>query len=385
MRKLRNQLSVTITQCPLITTSVIFLLLLFSSQGNADAQDSEVKEVILTTDLEQRTAEKKPENETHHKFGAKGAFSATYRSNLFHIANRRLDDFHIDNTANERFHNMNSPWDMEMKITLFGWWKTKIAKKQYFKIRVKPAFIFYAQNNIAKYIEIPLIADLDISKRDNLAFCVELIPSKFKKNYREDGVGGSGPFLPAYYTQFYSHLNYSHRWSKRWRSELGYSFRIRQFAQTFKNYNQTFHEVLLQSKHRLHKRISLHGAVGLGLATSPKLTEAAHFNVDRSYQNIRMEINTLFNLPRRFEMGLETVYRLRLFTTTEADDDARYQRLDHRPEIHVYGQKGLGEHFAIKLGGGYLNNLTNRNHPNYENDELGYQEFLVSLSLTGKK
>jgi hypothetical protein len=315
------------------------------------------------------------------RFGGQAFVRGQYTSNLYHAQERRLPQFETNNAAGQRFHRMRGPWDFATHIGLEGRYRLKLDKRRRFGASVGGSYALHARNPIADYLALWIRLRYDLTKRDSLHPEATFIPRRFRKNYHEDGAGGSLPFVPAYYLQVYPQLAYRHDWSKAWSTDVVYRFRLRQFEEPMANHSEARHEVLLRARHRFSKRAELAVGGGVGLALTPDELEGGGFSVDRSYQLVRGAAQLAVRPLKRFETGLELEYRFKRFTTNEAADTARFERRDHRVGIGAYAEQGLGEHVDVEVGVEWLRNLTNRSDPGLDADAFDYEEVIAGVGL----
>jgi len=303
-----------------------------------------------------------------------------YTSNLYHVSERREDQFDDRDGPDERFHDMESPDDFVINPGVEVSWKWDVAKKRDFEISFGADQYIHAQNTIADYLRLQAGTAYDLTRNDKINLGVELIPDRFRKNLSmEDPDTGSKIFRRADYRQISFGPRYMHDWNKDWKTGIEYEYSKRDFESPFENRDRKRHTLMALVGFDGFKRIDVTLGTGYSTTRTSRNTEFG-VEVDRSYDDIITELGLAFNLPHKWEASLGTKYRRRDYTSNEPADDGHYNRSDDLWTIEAEIGKWIRKDFFLALETGWTRNDSNRNDPTIEPDEVGYEEYTVGIN-----
>lgn len=323
----------------------------------------------------------KSEQRSPFKHSVEPELRGEYSSNPFHVDERRLPDFDTDAGPGERFYEMKGPGDYELVPRLSLGTRYRFTRRQDAEGSVFFEYHRRLRTGLASYFAAGLGAGVEATRRDRLRADFTLVPRRFHKNYRADGVDGDAPFSHAYYAQYSPRLRYAHAFSKSFSAELSYRLKLRRYESPHVNHDKNVHELGFGTEHELGDRLTLSPGLRVAATNTPNRVEAGGFPVDRSHRDLTPELGVYLDLPHRFDLGLLLEYRWRRYSTREELDEARYHRKDRRPEIHVEARKRWSWGLSVGADAGWLNNHTNRNHPDYTAEELAYREYTVGANV----
>lgn len=323
----------------------------------------------------------KSEQRSPWKHSVEPELRGEYSSNPFHVDQRRLPDFDTDNAPGERFYQMKGPGDFELVPRLSLSSRYRFAHRRDAEGNVFFAYHRRLRTTLASYVAVGVGAGIEATRNDRLRADLTVVPRRFHKNYRADGVDGDAPFTHARYAQYAPRLRYSHAFSKSLSAGLFYRLKLRRYEAPHVNHDKNVHELGFGTEHELGDRLTLSPGLRLAATNTPNRVEAGGFPVDRSHRELTPELGIFLDLPHRFDLGLLLEYRWRRYSTNEELDEARYHRRDRRPAIRVEAHKRWSSGLDVGVDVGWLNNRTNRNHPDYTAEELAYRETTVGASI----
>ncbi len=303
-----------------------------------------------------------------------------YTSNLYHVSEKREDQFDDKDGQDERFHDMESPDDFVTSpgFDITGKWD--IAKKRDLEISFGADYYLHAQNTIADYLRLQAGMAYDLTRDDKINLGFKLIPDRFRKNLSlEEPDTGDKIYRRADYQQFNIGPRYMHDWNSDWATGLEYEYSDRNYESPFENRDRERHTVVALVEYDGLKRIDISLGVGLSTTQTPKNSEFG-IEVDRSNDDIFTELEFDFNLPHRWEAKFGTKYRHRNYTSDEPADTARYNRVDDLWALGVEMGKWLNKDFFVAFEAGWALNDSNRDDPTVEADEVGYEEYTIGIN-----
>lgn len=303
----------------------------------------------------------------------------TYSSNLYHIPKSRLDQFDTKTAPGERFYNMQGPGDLVTTVGLDGTWRYRLKKKQDLKVRLRTDYTLPMSNGLARYLDLGLRIEGELTRADRLSADFAFIPTRFKKNYSHD-VAGAAVFSRADYRQLSSELEFRHRFHKRLSAGIVYEFRVRRFDTPFENRDRTSHDVLGYTELGFGKKVDAGLAVGAGQANSPAGEEFS-VTVDRSFRTIQGKVWVDVDLRKHWDLALYGKFRVRNYLTKEIADLAHYNRSDPRVKLGLEATKRMSKSLRLTLGTDWVYSDSNREDPTLNTDEAGYRGVTVGLGL----
>lgn len=304
-----------------------------------------------------------------------------YTSNLYHVSERREDQFDDEDDPDERFHDMEGPDDFVSRPGFDITWKWDIAKKRDLEITFGADYYLHAQNTIADYLRLQTGIDYDLTRDDKIDLGIELIPDRFRKNLSiEDPDTSDKIFRPADYQQVSFGPRYMHNWNKDWATGIEYEYSERDYDSPFENRDRKRHTVMALVEYEGLKRIDITFGAGLSETKTSKNTEFG-IEVDRSKDDVLLELEFDFNLPHRWEASFGTKYRHRDYASNEPADTARYNRVDNLWALDAEVGKWLSKNLFVAFQAGWMLNDSNRDDPTVEADEIGYEEYTIGINV----
>ncbi len=317
-------------------------------------------------------------------FSAKADIETYYTSNLYHVSERREDQFDSQNGPQERFHDMSGPDDIVTRTGLDMEWQWQVAKKRDVGISFGGDYYFHARNAIADYLRVKGALAYDLTRRDEVKLTLEFIPDRFRKNLSlEDPVTSNKIFEPASYEQFSVCPRYLHDWNKDWSTGVEYEYLDRNYDNPFENRDQDRHTVAGLLGYGGLKRVDITLEAGMTKTDTPKAAEFG-VEVDRSYDDRFVGLKIDFNLRQNWQAELKTKYRSRDYTTSEQADGARYDRRDDLWSVNAEVGKKITKKLSAAILAGWIQNDSDRQDPTVESDEVGYDEFIFGLTAEWK-
>jgi hypothetical protein len=310
----------------------------------------------------------------------RGELSAQYTDNLFHYSDERLDDFDDEKGSNERFDDLEEPWDVITRLRLGMSYTHELGKKRNLKLSLDGSHYLHQQNDIADYSVLGAEIRVDVTRKNRLTSGVEYTPDRFKKNYLDRRDGLSPVYGPAEYEQLDLAFGYERRFTKSFSGGLVYRMRDRSYNDSFEDRDQDGDYAAAYASYRLTKRVDGMTELSVGQVDTG-LGEDLGVPIDRSYDQTMLAQEFEIKSRGGVRFGLAAEYRRREFTTDEKADTARFDRTDDRLRARLKAEIPLGDVFSLTLRAGWTDNDSLREEAGTEPDETGYEEIEGGLGL----
>jgi hypothetical protein len=300
---------------------------------------------------------------------------ARYTSNLFHIQDRRLATFDTHRDPGQRFHGMETIWDLVLRPGLRATLDVPVGRRRGLELGLGADYSLHLNNRIADYFRGTAIGSWNVTRHDTVASEMTLAPHRYRKNFRgPDGI----TFEPAYLRELEIVARYEREWASRIATQLEYQLGQLAYDDPFHNRNALGHEGRAAIVVGRKTRIEIGG--GLAISTAPGEVEGG-IVVDRSFRDAALLARGRLALSEAAAIDASAEHRTRNFTTSVAQDLTHFDRTDRRVRVELAASGKLGGGFSLRGFAGYTRNHSNRSDPNLTADEAGYVELVVGATV----
>jgi outer membrane protein assembly factor BamA len=302
-----------------------------------------------------------------------------YTSNLYHVSDKREDQFDSKDGPGERFHDMEGPDDIVTCVGFAIGWQREVAEKRDLALSLGTDYSLHARNSIANYFEINGALTYDLTRNDTVRLKAAFIPDRFRKNLSlEDPDTGAKTFARADYQQIDVSPRYLHEWNKDWSTGVEYEYSQREYDDPFGNRDRDCHSLAAIVGYEGLTRTDILLTAGFCTAETPTDVEFG-IETDRSYEDWFAELEVKFDLPHHWEAEVGVEYRNRAYTTDVKADDAHYDRTDDLWAFDVEVGRQIRKNIYAGLQLGWARNDSDRTDDTVESDEVGWEEYRVGL------
>jgi hypothetical protein len=235
---------------------------------------------------------------------------------------------------------------------------------------------------VRDYLELDLPIAWEVTRDDRIKLSGSWIPRRIKKRLELD-VGGNDVFRKADFSQIDVALGWKHRFGKLLALEVSVAARSRDFGSDFSDRDLLGYSAALAGEWKLIKWL----AVSLEISVADVETDTGLDGAvvtDRSYRTAEIRPGVEVKVPMGFRIKLGGRFRLKDFTTSERLDLTRHRRTDELTvwELEVSRKVVRGVVVALFVDG--RRNRSDREDPNSESDEEGYEETTFGFSVSAK-
>jgi hypothetical protein len=312
----------------------------------------------------------------------KSSLTVFYTSNPFHHSNQNRRTFDEQDGPGQRFDHHSEPWDIVIRPKLSGSVKLPVGRAQALKLGLSSAYLWYSQNPIASYWDLGTSIAYELSKVDTVGLKFGYVPSRFRRNYKRD-VSSDRIFTPGHYRQVEFAASYEREITDSWKAEVEYTFiALRYNRDAFEERERDAHLGEVSTEFRPIDWLVLGGAVGYGVYDSEEgLDRKAGFEIDRSFDQVSLTPSVGFRLPADVSIDLDFQWRRRIYTTNEALDISRHDRVDDRLRFRAEIAQEFVKGLEARIFFAWTENDSDRDDPDAQDDEVGYEDIRVGFGI----
>ncbi|MCL5281950.1 MAG: hypothetical protein M1376_18805 [Planctomycetes bacterium] len=303
-----------------------------------------------------------------------------YTSNLYHVSEKREDQFDTKNGPGERFHGMEGPGDFVFVPGLDLTWQWDVGKKRDLEVSFGADYFIHARNTIANYLKLGGLLAYDLTRRDTVSLDVDFVPERFWKNLSlEDPSTHLKIFEEARYRHIGLAPHYLHEWNKDWATGIEYQYATRDYEDPFHDRDRRGHTVMGLVAYNGFKHLDVDFFAGYNATATPTGVEFG-IPVDRSFEELILGGRLCFHLPDHWKAKVGTKYRIRNYTTDTEADTTYFDRRDNTWTLDTEVGRKLGKDLYIAVLAGYGHRTSNRSDPTITADQVGYTEYRLGLT-----
>ena len=307
---------------------------------------------------------------------------SAFTDNVLHLSEERLREFSQTDGPGQRFDDFESKSDLATSLAAAVDVRRRLAGKRDLSAGISLVYTAHLRNRVRDYLEIELPLSWELTRDDRIKLTGSWIPSRIKKRLKVE-VGGADVFRKGDFSQIEVELEWKHHFNKLFSLEVSVAARSREFGGDLSARDLVGYSSSLAGEWKPIKWLTLSLELEVAeIETDTELDGAVE--EDRSYRTAEIGPGVEVKVPMGFRIKLGASYRLKDYTTSERLDLTRHRRTDELSVWELEVSRKVASGVVVTLFVEGTRNRSDRDDPNSESDEEGYEETTFGFSVSAE-